>query len=132
MEEGNSKDSNEVSEDKAASDLIQVKVIGVGGAGNNTVDRLKLDNLGGVNLAAVNTDGQVLASSPISEKLMIGKPITRGLGAGGEIKIGREAAEADRGSINKIVSGADLLFLMAGLGGGQGSGSTLIVAETAV
>ena len=132
MEEGNSKDSNEVSEDKAASDLIQVKVIGVGGAGNNTVDRLKLDNLGGVNLAAVNTDGQVLASSPISEKLMIGKPITRGLGAGGEIKIGRESAEADRDSIKKIVSGADLIFLIAGLGGGTGSGSTPIVAETAV
>ena len=132
MEVENLEDPKEMREGREASDPIRVKAIGVGGAGNNTVDRLKLDNLDGVNLAAVNTDGQVLASSPISEKLMIGKRITRGLGAGGEIEIGREAAEADRDGIERVVSGADLIFLIAGLGGGTGSGSTPVVAKTAV
>ncbi len=119
-------------ERKDAGECIRIKVVGVGGAGNNTVDRLKLDNFSGVSLAAINTDGQALASSPIGEKLMIGKRITRALGAGGEMEIGREAAEADREDIERIVAGTELVFLMAGLGGGTGSGSTPLIAEMAV
>ena len=79
----------------ATTDL-KIKIIGVGGAGTNAVDGLKLDDLGEVRLAAINTDAQALSQSPIAEKLVLGRSITRGLGAGGELDIGRKAAEADR------------------------------------
>ena len=110
---------------------LRIKIIGVGGAGNNAVDRLKLDNLGQVGLAVVNTDTKTLSVSPIQEKLMIGRGLTRGMSAGGEADIGRQAAEADRAMIDKMVDGVDLVFLLAGLGGGTGSGATPIVAEAA-
>ena len=110
---------------------IQVKVIGLGGAGNNTVDRLKLENLDNICLAVVNTDSQVLAASPIQEKVMIGRTLTRGLGAGGEIEVGRQAAEEDRQQLERMVRGVDLIFLMAGLGGGTGSGCAPVLAEVA-
>ncbi len=110
---------------------IRIKIIGVGGAGNNAVDRLKLDNLGQVGLAVVNTDTKTLSISPIQEKLMIGRSITRGLSTGGEPDIGRQAAEADRPMIDKLVDGVDLVFLLAGLGGGTGSGATPVIAEAA-
>ncbi len=110
----------------------RIKIIGVGGAGNNAVDRLKLDNLHHVNLAVVNTDGQVLAQSPLEEKLLIGGKVTRGLGAGGEADLGRQAALEDRESLRRMVDGVDLVFLLAGLGGGTGSGALPLLAETAV
>lgn len=110
----------------------RIKIVGVGGAGNNAVDRLKLDNLGQVDLAVINTDTKTLSVSPIQEKLMIGRSITRGLSSGGEADIGRQAAEADRAMIEKLVDGVDLLFLLAGLGGGTGSGAAPVVAEAAV
>ena len=111
---------------------IRIKIIGVGGAGNNAVDRLKLDNLSNVNLAVVNTDGQVLAQSPLAEKLLIGGKVTRGLGAGGEADLGRQAALEDRESLRRMVDGVDLVFLLGGLGGGTGSGALPLLAETAV
>lgn len=111
---------------------IRMKVVGVGGAGANIVDRLMLSQFSGVQLAAVNTDQQALAGSPIVEKLCIGKSITGGLGAGGDVEVGREAALKDLAAIEKLVSGVDLLFLAAGLGGGTGTGATPVIAEHAL
>ena len=113
------------------NESIRLKIIGLGGAGNNAVDRLKLDNLTRVNLAVVNTDSQVLSISPLEEQLLIGRATTRGLGAGGEAEIGRQAAEADRAQLAQLAGGADLIFLLAGLGGGTGSGATPVLAEVA-
>lgn len=117
--------------DRIQDGKIIVKVIGLGGAGNNTVDRLKLENLDNICLAVVNTDSQVLAASPIHEKVMVGRTLTRGLGAGGEIEVGRQAAEEDRHQLERMVQGVDLIFLMVGLGGGTGSGCAPILAEVA-
>jgi len=110
---------------------LRVKIIGVGGAGGNAVDRIKLDDLGQVALAVVNTDTKSMASSPIQEKLLVGRSITRGLSTGGEAEIGRKAAEEDAALIEKMVDGVDLVFLLAGLGGGTGSGCAPVVAKAA-
>lgn len=110
---------------------LRVKIIGIGGAGGNAVDRIKLDDLGQVALAVVNTDTKSMASSPIQEKLLVGRSITRGLSTGGEAEIGRKAAEEDAALIEKMVDGVDLVFLLAGLGGGTGSGCTPVVAKAA-
>ena len=75
---------------------VAIKLVGVGGAGANAVDRLKMENLERLQLAVINTDYQALASSPVQDKVLIGMSITRGLGAGGDPELGREAAEADR------------------------------------
>ena len=98
---------------------LKIKIIGVGGAGTNAVDGLKLDDLSDVRLAAINTDAQALNQSPIAEKLVIGRSVTRGLGAGGEVEIGKAAAEADRNAIARIISDMDLIILVVGLGGGS-------------
>ena len=111
---------------------IAIKLVGVGGAGSNAVDRLKMDNLENVQLAVINTDLQALSSSPVQEKVMIGSGVTRGLGAGGDPEIGREAAEADRAKITPIVKDQDLVFIVAGMGGGTGSGAAPVIAEIAV
>ncbi len=118
-------------EEQAEEETIRIKIIGVGGAGNNAVDRLKLQNLTHVHLAAVNTDSQTIASSPVEEKAAIGRSLTRGLGSGGEAEIGREAAEADHHLLRRMVSGVDLVFLLAGLGGGTGSGAAPVLASLA-
>jgi len=110
---------------------VRIRIIGVGGAGNNAVDRLKLENLSSVNLAVINTDTKTLSASPIEEKLHIGRAITMGLSAGGEADIGREAALADEERIARLVSGTDLVFILAGLGGGTGSGASPVIAEVA-
>lgn len=110
---------------------LKIKIIGVGGAGTNAVDGLKLDDLGDVRLAAINTDAQALNQSPIAEKLIIGRSVTRGLGAGGETDIGRAAAEADRDAIARMIGDMDLIILVVGLGGGTGSAAASIVAEVA-
>ena len=110
---------------------IAIKLVGVGGAGSNAVDRLKMENLERLQMAVINTDNQALSSSPVQDKVLIGTSVTRGLGAGGDPELGREAAEADREKIAAVVKGCDLVFLVAGMGGGTGSGSMPIVAETA-
>lgn len=110
---------------------IAIKLVGVGGAGSNAVDRLKMENLERLQLAVINTDYQALASSPVQDKVLIGMGVTRGLGAGGDPELGREAAEADREKIAKVVKDCDLVFLVAGEGGGTGSGAAPIVAEIA-
>jgi len=110
---------------------IAIKLVGVGGAGSNAVDRLKMENLERLQLAVINTDHQALSSSPVQDKVLIGMGVTRGLGAGGDPELGREAAESDREKISKVVKECDLVFLFGGMGGGTGSGAMPVVAEIA-
>ena len=132
MASDNLENSPEILDNGNDGESLRIKIIGVGGAGNNAVDRLKLDDLQQVHLAVVNTDSQVLASSPLQDKILIGDAVTRGLSAGGEPDIGRRAAEADLERLEQLVGGVDLVFLLAGLGGGTGSGSTPVLAEAAM
>ena len=118
------------SDDAQGTDL-KIKIIGIGGAGTNAVDGLKLDDLGDVRLAAINTDAQALANSPLAEKLIIGRSVTRGLGAGGEVNIGKAAAESDRDAIAAMIGDMDLIILVVGFGGGTGSAAAAVVAEVA-
>ncbi len=110
---------------------VAIKVVGLGGAGSNAVDRLKMENLDRLQLAVINTDQQALAGSPVQDKVLIGAATTRGLGAGGDPDLGREAAESDREKIAAVVKDCDLVFLVAGMGGGTGSGAAPTVAEVA-
>ncbi|MEY2881372.1 MAG: cell division protein FtsZ, partial [Verrucomicrobiota bacterium] len=112
---------------------LAIKLVGVGGAGTNAVDRLKLENLECLQLAVINTDHQSLANSvlPPSAKVLVGIAATRGLGAGGDPEIGRDAAETDREKISAVVKDCDLVFIVAGMGGGTGSGAAPVVAEIA-
>lgn len=118
-----------LSQDLLADRGVAIKVIGIGGAGANAVDRLKMDNLDRVQLAVINTDAEALAVSPVETKLMIGAGVTRGLSAGGDPELGRLAAEADREKIAALAARTDLIFLVAGMGGGTGSGAAPVVAE---
>lgn len=104
-----------------------IKVVGVGGAGNSAIDRMKEVGLSGVEFVAINTDAQALHHSSAETKVHIG----RGLGAGGDPEKGREAAEAGREAIGKALEGADMVFITLGAGGGTGSGASPIVAEEA-
>jgi cell division protein FtsZ len=110
---------------------VAIKLVGVGGAGSNAVDRLKMESLERLQLAVINTDYQALSSSPVQEKVLIGMGTTRGLGAGGDPELGREAAEADREKLANVVRGCDLVFLLAGMGGGTGGGASPVLAEVA-
>lgn len=110
---------------------IAIKLVGVGGAGSNAVDRLKMDNLDRMQLAVINTDQQALSASPVQEKVLIGATVRRGLGAGADPDLGREAAESDREKLAAVVKDQDLVFLVAGMGGGTGSGAAPVVAEIA-
>src|SRR4051812_49261945 len=110
---------------------VGIKLIGIGGGGANAVDRLKMENLDRLQLAVINTDFKALSTSPVQDKILIGTSLTRGLSAGGDPEIGRKAAEADADKIAEIVKGTDLIFLVAGLGGGTGSGAAPVIAELA-
>lgn len=110
---------------------VSIKVVGLGGAGGNAVDRLKMENLDRLRLAAINTDLQALNASPLEEKVLIGSAVTRGLGAGGDPDLGFDAADSDREKIAEVVRDCDLVFLIAGMGGGTGSGAAPIVADVA-
>ncbi|MFI5335510.1 MAG: cell division protein FtsZ, partial [Opitutales bacterium] len=110
---------------------LALKLIGVGGGGSNAVDRLKLENLARLQLAVVNTDLKALNASPVPDKILLGATVTRGLSAGGDPALGRAAADADRDKLAELVGGADLVFLVAGLGGGTGSGAAPVLAELA-
>jgi cell division protein FtsZ len=110
---------------------IAIKVVGVGGAGSNAVDRLKMEDLDRLQMAVINTDHQALSNSPVQDKIFIGSTVTRGLGAGGDPDLGRDAAEADREKIAAVVKDCDVVFLVAGMGGGTGSGAAPTVAEIA-
>lgn len=131
MNSSNFSNPNPMFQGRLEENDLRIKIIGVGGAGNNAVDRLKLENLTQVHLAVVTTDCKTLSASPIGEKLQIGRTVTRGLSAGGEMETGRLAAESDRESLKRLVDGVDLVFLLAGLGGGTGSGASPVLAEVA-
>lgn len=110
---------------------VAIKLVGIGGAGSNAVDRLKMESLERLQLAVINTDHQALSSSPVQDKVLIGMGSTRGLGAGGDPELGRKAAEDDREKIAAVVKDCDLVFIIAGMGGGTGGGASPIVAEIA-
>lgn len=108
-----------------------IKVLGVGGAGCNAVNHLARESFAGVSFAVMNTDAPVLAQSPVPTKLNLGAKSTRGLGAGGDPECGRAAAEEDVGQIRALCEGADVVFVVAGLGGGTGTGAGPVVARVA-
>jgi len=109
----------------------QIKVVGVGGGGNNAVDRMIEHGLCGVEFITVNTDHQALARSAASIKIQIGEKITRGLGAGANPEIGNRSAEESREEIAQAIKGADMIFITAGMGGGTGTGAAPVIASIA-
>jgi len=111
--------------------FAQIKVIGVGGAGNNAVNRMIQHGLKGVEFISINTDKQALYLSQATQKIQIGDKITKGLGAGANPDIGQKAAEESRDEILQAIKGADMIFITAGMGGGTGTGAAPIVAEIA-
>jgi len=114
------------------TNLAQViKVVGVGGGGNNAVNRMVDANIKGVQFLAVNTDKQALAGSKADVKIQIGEKITKGQGAGANPEVGRKAAEESRSEIEKAIADADMLFVTAGMGGGTGTGAAPVVASIA-
>jgi cell division protein FtsZ len=108
-----------------------IKVVGVGGGGGNAVNRMIEAGLGGVEFICMNTDSQVLELSIAPERLQIGDALTKGLGAGGNPEVGRQAAEESRQDIKKMLEGSDMVFITAGMGGGTGTGAAPIIAEIA-
>ncbi len=116
---------------KPLSYLPKIKVVGVGGGGGNVISRMADDFVRGVEFWAVNTDEQDLNQANVKRKLYIGKNVTRGLGAGMNPEIGRQAAEENRAEITEALQGADLVFVAAGMGGGTGTGGAPVVAEIA-
>jgi cell division protein FtsZ len=112
--------------------ITKIKVIGIGGCGGNIVTRMMLgERPRGVEFIAVNTDKQDLDYSIAHKKLYIGKALTKGLGAGMNPEIGKQAAEENRSEISELLNGADIVFLAAGMGGGTGTGATPVIAEIA-
>ncbi|MDU2183309.1 MAG: cell division protein FtsZ [Negativicoccus succinicivorans] len=112
-------------------DLANIKVIGVGGAGNNAVNRMIEANVQGFDFLAANTEVQILDTSKAEKKLQLGEKLTKGLGAGAKPEIGEAAAEESKEEIMKALQGADMVFVTAGMGGGTGTGGAPIVAECA-
>ncbi len=108
-----------------------IKVMGVGGGGGNAVNHMVTSNIEGVEFICANTDAQALKSSPVRTVLQLGGTITRGLGAGSNPDIGRQAAQEDRERIQEALEGADMVFITAGMGGGTGTGAAPVVAEVA-
>ena len=108
-----------------------IKVIGVGGAGNNAVNRMIEAGIKNVDFIAVNTDRQALNTSRAPSKIQIGEKLTRGLGAGANPEIGSQAADESKAEIAEVLKGADMVFVTAGMGGGTGTGAAPIVAQTA-
>ena len=125
-EDGRMRDADQTLEGNA-----RIKVVGVGGGGSNAVNRMIRSKLRGVEFIAINTDLQALAKSEAEIKVNIGKKLTRGLGAGGNPTIGREAAEESQQELTELLRGADMVFLTAGMGGGTGTGAAPVIAEVA-
>lgn len=106
-----------------------IKVVGVGGAGNNTINRLIELGIVGAETIAVNTDAQQLLYNNADRKILIGKEVSGGLGAGSDPKLGEEAAKESKGELQKVLRGADMVFITCGLGGGTGTGASPVLAE---
>lgn len=117
--------------DDTNSSGVKIEVIGVGGGGNNAVNRMINSNIKGVEFVAINTDAQVLKKSDATTKLAIGQKLTNGFGAGANPQIGARAAEESIDEIKKILEDADMVFVTAGMGGGTGTGAAPVVARLA-
>ncbi|MGM9986602.1 MAG: cell division protein FtsZ [Bacillaceae bacterium] len=111
--------------------FAKIKVIGVGGGGNNAVNRMIEHGVQGVDFIAVNTDGQALNLSKAEIKMQIGAKLTRGLGAGANPEVGKKAAEESKEQLEEVLKGADMVFVTAGMGGGTGTGAAPVIAQIA-
>ena len=111
--------------------VVTIKVIGIGGAGNNVVNRMVSSGTADVDFISVNTDKQALTVSGAAQKIQIGEKLTHGQGAGSDPDIGKRAAEESRAAIAEALENADMVFLTAGMGGGTGTGAAPVIAETA-
>ena len=111
--------------------VVKIKVIGVGGAGNNVINRMIEAGVSGVDFVVINTDKQDLNKSNCKNKVQIGEKLTGGMGAGSKPEIGQKSAEESRAQIAKVLEGTDMVFITAGMGGGTGTGAAPIVAELA-
>ena len=111
--------------------VARIKVIGVGGGGNNAVNRMVEEGVRGVEFFVANTDVQVLRRSPVENKIVLGKDLTKGLGAGGNPEMGKKAALESEGDIRTALEGADMVFIAAGMGGGTGTGAAPVFAKIA-
>ena len=111
--------------------VVKIKVIGVGGAGNNVINRMVESGVSGVDFVVINTDKQDLNKSVCKNKVQIGEKLTNGMGAGSKPEIGQKSAEESRAQIAKILEGTDMVFITAGMGGGTGTGAAPIVADLA-
>ena len=110
---------------------VNIKVIGVGGAGNNVVDRMISGGIGGAEFIVVNTNRQALKKSKCENKLQIGEKLTGGMGADAALEIGKQSAEESRVAITKVLEGADMAIIIVGMGGGTGTGAAPIIADIA-
>lgn len=111
--------------------FARIKVVGIGGGGCNAVDRMIDEGLQGVDFVAVNTDAQALMLSKAPMRVRIGEKLTRGLGSGGDLEIGRNAAEESAEDLYEVLKGSDMVFLTSGMGGGTGTGASAVIAQIA-
>ncbi|MBR7122345.1 MAG: cell division protein FtsZ [Oscillospiraceae bacterium] len=111
--------------------VVKIKVIGVGGAGNNVINRMIGAGVNGVDFVVINTDKQDLNKSKCANKVQIGEKLTGGMGAGSKPEVGQKSAEESRAAIAKVLEGTDMVFITAGMGGGTGTGAAPIVADLA-
>ena len=116
---------------KDVDKFVNIKVVGIGGGGNNAIREMNLQGMSNLNLIAINTDLQALSLSQAGQKIQIGKSLTNGLGTGGNPELGKKAAEEDKDKISKAMENADIIFITAGMGGGTGSGVSSVVAKIA-
>ena len=138
-----SEEKKQVLRDKSSQDIdaeleqllarqrATIKVIGCGGGGNNTINRMSEVGIVGVETIAINTDAQDLLYTTANKKILIGRELTKGLGAGSEPRLGEEAAREQESEIKKSLQNCDMIFVTCGLGGGTGTGSAPVVAEVA-
>ncbi|MEK6819810.1 MAG: cell division protein FtsZ, partial [Nanoarchaeota archaeon] len=132
MEEGSDvRDVDRQLEELLKKQSAKIKIIGVGGGGNNSLNRMKEIGIKGGELIAVNTDAQDLLYTNADVKILIGKELTQGLGAGSNPKVGEEAARESESEIKKRLAGSDLMFITCGLGGGTGTGAAPVIASIA-
>ncbi len=129
-------DLEEAQEDEELRDLVdqlevQIKIFGAGGGGSNTLDRLTQEGLSGGELIALNTDAKHLLHTHAQKKVLLGKEITNGLGAGAKPEVGEKCARSSKDELQKHLDGSDIVFLTAGMGGGTGTGAVPVVAEQA-
>jgi cell division protein FtsZ len=117
--------------DESIDQSAKIKVIGVGGGGGNAINTMIQSHVEGVDFICANTDAQALRNSLAPLKVQLGGKLTKGLGAGANPEMGREAAMEDRARLAEILDGADMVFIAAGLGGGTGTGGAPVIAEVA-